>query len=151
MLMSTATERLARKDVPIEQTWDVSDLFPTYEDWSKELEAVQQDVVNVTQYKGKLGGNPKTLFSALESYDTYLGRIVRVGTYVNLRISTDGSDANYQADSIKFASAYANINAKLSFLETELLTISEETLDQFFQDEPKLEVFKKLLNDIMEK
>src|SRR5690625_1708633 len=89
MLMSTATERLTRKDVPIEQTWDVSDLFPTYDDWTKELEAVQQDVINVTQYKGKLGDNAKTLLSALESYDTYLERIVRVGTYANLRISTE--------------------------------------------------------------
>src|SRR5690625_1879763 len=151
MLMSTATERLTRKDVPIEQTWDVSDLFPTYDDWTKELEAVQQDVINVTQYKGKLGDNAKTLLSALESYDTYLERIVRVGTYANLRISTDGSDANYQADAIKFASAYAQINAKLSFLETELLTISESKLNQFYQVEPSLEIFKKMLDDIMEK
>jgi len=149
--MSTATERLTRKDVPIEQTWDVSDLFPTYDDWAKELEAVQQDVINVTQYKGKLGDNAKTLLSALESYDTYLERIVRVGTYANLRISTDGSDANYQADAIKFASAYAQINAKLSFLETELLTISESKLNQFYQVEPSLEIFKKMLDDIMEK
>src|SRR5690625_2943828 len=151
MLMSTATERLTRKDVPIEQTWDVSDLFPTYDDWTKELEAVQQDVINVTQYKGKLGDNAKTLLAALEGYDTYLERLVQVGTYANLRISTDGSDANYQADSIKFASAYANIKAKLSFLETEILTIGKQKLEQFLNEETELEVFKKVLDDIIEK
>lgn len=149
--MSIATERLARKDVPIEQTWDVSDLFPTYEEWTSELEAVQQDIVKVTQYKGKLEDSAETLLAALENYNTYLERIAKVGTYANLRISTDGSDANYQADSIKFAAAYANINAKLSFLETEILTISEKKLEQFLSDEPGLQVFQKLLYDIMEK
>src|SRR5690625_4642240 len=149
--MSTATERLARKDVPIEQTWDVADLFPTYEEWVSELEAVQQDIIKVTQYKGKLGDSAKTLLAALENYNSYLERLVKVGTYANLRISIDGSDANYQADSIKFAAAYATINAKLSFLETEILTISKQQLEQFLSNEPGLKVFQKVLDDIMEK
>src|SRR5690625_1516594 len=146
--MITVSERMTRTDVPVEQTWDVSDLFVTKEDWTNELEAIQRDITMVTQYKGKLSSDATTLFTALKSYDTYLARVVRVGTYANVRISTDGSDASYQTDSITFASAYANINAQLAFLETELLAINEDKLNQFYQDEPGLEVFRKMLDDI---
>src|SRR5690625_2351269 len=66
-------------------------------------------------------------------------------------MSVDGTNATYQSNSIKFAAAFSNIAAQLSFLETELLTIPEDKLASFKETEPRLVTFKKMLDDIIEK
>ncbi|HLR03942.1 MAG TPA: oligoendopeptidase F, partial [Virgibacillus sp.] len=45
----------------------------------------------------------------------------------------------------------ANIGAKLTFIESELLTLAPETIDQFIQEQTGLKTYQKMLHDIMEK
>ncbi|WP_018932882.1 oligoendopeptidase F [Gracilibacillus lacisalsi] len=142
--------RLQRSEVPVEKTWDLSNLFPSHEAWKKELEAIQSDVSEITQYKGKLVSNATTLLNGLTALENYQKRLTYVSTYANLRASTDGSDPANQRDAAKVASALANISAKLSFFQSELLTLSEEDVEQFLQDEEGLVTYKKLLNDTLE-
>src|SRR5699024_8597253 len=119
--MSTATtERMSRNDVPQEETWDLSDLFISRRDWEKELTAVQNDIDTVTQYKGKLGQDAKTLLAAAQAFEAYQKRLIRVATYANLRVSAHGSDPENQADAAKVASAYTNITDKQVYRQSEL-------------------------------
>lgn len=143
--------RLTRSEVPIEETWDLSDLFNSHDEWEKELQAIQEDVSEVTKFKGHLGDDSKTLLSCLDSLENFEKRVIRVATFANLRSSADGSDAENQRDSAKVAAALASIGAKLSFIESELLTISGETLQQFADENDKLKTYEKMLDDILEK
>ncbi|MFD2656777.1 oligoendopeptidase F [Gracilibacillus thailandensis] len=142
--------RLQRSEVPIEKTWDLTDLFPSHEAWEKELEAIQSDVSEITQYKGKLVSNATSLLHGLTAYENFQKRLIHVSTYANLRASTDGSDPANQRDAAKVASALASISAQLSFFQSELLTLSEEKVKQFLQEEEDLVTYKKLLNDTLE-
>ncbi|GAQ19630.1 oligoendopeptidase F, plasmid [Oceanobacillus picturae] len=145
------TTRLKRSEVPTEQTWDLTDLFTTHKNWETELDAVQQDVTNVTAYKGKLGENAATLLSCLETLEAYQQRVIRVATYASLRASADGSDPDNQRDAAKVSATMASIGTKLSFIQSELLTLSDETITQFLQDEPALKTYEKMLQDTLEK
>ncbi|HLR09719.1 MAG TPA: oligoendopeptidase F [Bacillota bacterium] len=150
--MSTATtERMSRNDVPQEETWDLSDLFISRRDWEKELTAVQNDIDTVTQYKGKLGQDAKTLLAAAQAFEAYQKRLIRVATYANLRVSADGSDPENQADAAKVASAFADINAQLAFFESELLRMPKEKIERYIKDEPGLDTYRKMLHDMMDK
>ncbi|HLR73950.1 MAG TPA: oligoendopeptidase F, partial [Virgibacillus sp.] len=144
-------ERLKRSDVPTEQTWDLTDLFTSHEKWEKELQAIQDDVHQVTQYKGKLGTDANTLLQCLTAQEEFQKRVIRVATYANLRSSADGADPDNQRDSAKVAAALAQISASLSFIESELLTISKETLQNFMSENPKLKTYQKMLDDVLEK
>src|SRR5699024_4195723 len=151
-VMSTATtERMSRNDVPQEETWDLSDLFISRRDWEKELTAVQNDIDTVTQYKGKLGQDAKTLLAAAQAFEAYQKRLIRVATYANLRVSADGSDPENQADAAKVASAFADINAQLAFFESELLRMPKEKIERYIKDEPGLDTYRKMLHDMMDK
>ncbi|SFL56866.1 oligopeptidase F. Metallo peptidase. MEROPS family M03B [Gracilibacillus orientalis] len=142
--------RLQRSEVPVEQTWNLTDLFPSDEAWEKELKAVQDDVSQVTQYKGTLVSNATILLQGLTAFENYRKRLIQVGTYAHLRASADGSDPTNQRDAAKFSSAMASISAKLSFIQSELLTLSYEQVEQFLQEEAGLVTFKKLLTDTLE-
>ncbi|WP_047982483.1 oligoendopeptidase F [Ornithinibacillus contaminans] len=149
-MTTTKTKRLLRSEVPEEQKWDLSDLFPTFDAWESELNAVQNDVTEITQYKGKLGNDAATLLNCLTTLESYQQRLVRVGTYASLKSSADGSDPDNQRDAAKISSAMASISAKLSFVQSELLTIPTEKIEQFLNEEKALQSYKKMLDDILE-
>ncbi|GGA73670.1 oligoendopeptidase F [Ornithinibacillus halotolerans] len=150
-MTTTATaKRLLRSEVPEEQKWDLTDLFATFEDWEKELQAVQEDITEVTKFQGKLGNDAKTLLECLQTLEAYEQRLVRVFTYASLKSSADGSDPENQRDSAKVSAAGASIGAKLSFVKSELLALPDGKIEQFLNEEENLKPYSKVLIDILE-
>ncbi|OZU87944.1 oligoendopeptidase F [Virgibacillus indicus] len=150
-MTTAATKRWNRSEVPEDQTWDLRDLFESEATWEAELTAVQNDVNGVAKYKGTLDSTAANLLNCLTELENYQKRVIRVATYASLRSNADGTDPDNQRDMAKVSSALAGIGTKLSFVESELLTISNETIDQFLIDEPKLVTYKKMLGDLLEK
>lgn len=140
-----------RSQVLVDETWDLTDLFLNREQWEEELRRLTKDINQVTKFKGKLDNDAKTLLSAIKAFEDFQIRIQSVGTYAFLKRSADGSDPENQADYAKFAATFAEIGAELSFFESELLTIPEETIKQFIEEERELKVYEKMLNDVLEK
>lgn len=143
--------RNKRSEVAVEQTWAVEDLFSNRNEWEEELHQLREAVKQVTQYKGKLGENAETLLEAIKAFEDFQIRLEAVGTYAFLNRSTDGSDPQHQGDAAKFATIQAEIGAELSFFESELLTITEDKIKQFLEENEALKVYEKMLNDILEK
>lgn len=145
------SNRQYRKDVPVEHTWDLTDLFPDKESWEKALQEAVQEVDQITAFKGKLSESAKTLSAALKTAETYQQKVIHVAVYANLLISADGSDPSNQSAAAKSGAALAAISSKLSFFETELLQLTSSDIEQFIKDEPELETYRKYLFDILEK
>lgn len=142
---------LMRSEVATELTWNLEDLFESEAAWSKELEAVANSVDTVTKYKGRLGENGKILLNCLVAKDALQERMMQVMTYAHLRQSVDGTNPEAQAASAKAGAVLSSIYAKLSFLESELLDLPEETLEKFIGEEPGLAEFQKTLSEAMER
>lgn len=149
--MATKTRRRQRQEVPKENTWKLDDLFVSRADWEVALQEVQKDVINVTQYKGQLGKSASILEDCLTALEQFENKVIHVATYASLRTSADGSDAENQADASRVSSALAETSAKLSFVESELLTISTDTIQQYLDENEALHPYKKMLHDIVEK
>lgn len=149
--MTTKTRRLQRQEVPVENTWKLDDLFASRTDWEAALKEIQQEVTNVTKYKGQLGKSATVLVDCLIALEQFEKKVIHVATYASLRASADGSDAENQGDSARVSSVLAQIGAKLSFVESELLTLSTNTIQQFLDEKEELHPYKKMLHDIVEK
>src|SRR5699024_8152765 len=108
-------------------------------------------ITTVTDFKGKLAQDASGLLACLDTLSAYQERLIRVATYANLRSSADGSDPDNQRDMAKVSAALADIGAKLSFIDSELLTIPEDPIQQFSPPESKLQTYAKTLFDLMEK
>lgn len=146
-----STNRKKRSDVPVEQTWDLTDLFSSTDEWEKAVTNVQEDVEQLLAYKGKLSESADTLANCLNDFEQVQQRMVRVSTYASLQASGDGSDPVNQANAARIASIFASIGAKLSFIEAELLACPAETIEQYLEEKEELQPFKKMLFDILEK
>lgn len=141
---------LLRTEVPVEQTWNLRDLFETEEAWENELEAVQRDLKMVTQYKGRVSENAKSLLSCLVAKDALQERVARVMTYADLQMAVDGTNPVYQANAARVASMLSTVSSSLSFVQSELLALEEETVQAYINEESALKEFQKTLTDILE-
>lgn len=134
-----------------EQTWDLTALFETREDWERELKAVKEDLPKVTQYKGKLGNSAAELLECLEAREKLLERLNLVSMYADLRQSVDHSDSERQKDAAFASDAQSIVNAELAFAETEIIKLPKGKLESFLNEEPGLDPFKKYLSDLQDR
>lgn len=145
-----AEKRLTRSEVPEEMRWKIEDLYASDEAWQAELEALQQNLDSVRKYKGQLN-NHSSLFNCLTAYEALYTTFIHLETYANLRSSEDGTNPVNQGNSARIAGAMATLGSSLAFLESEILSLPEGTIQQFIAEEPRLEVFRNYLQDIIDK
>jgi len=141
---------MTRADVAVEETWNLADLFPSDDAWEAEFKAVSEAIPTVTRFRGRLGDGAKVLLECLEAQEALQLRMTRVGTYISLRASEDGTNPVNQANSARLASMAAKMGAELSFVRSELLALADGTIERYLDSEPGLAVFRRMLEDLLE-
>src|ERR1700710_3072117 len=84
---------LERHQVRLEDTWDLTVLFPTPEEWTAAFRELQQEDPAIEQHRGQLGASAEALREVLELEKALSQRIERLGHYASLKSSEDSSDA----------------------------------------------------------
>ena len=149
--MSAVTpQRLTRAQVPVDQTWRLEDLFASPEEWEKELEAIDRDIVTVTHFKGMLGDGAQVLLDCLNTHEKLAIRLTRAYTYAYLHLQADGTNPVHQEWAQKAAALLAKVQAAVSFIESELLALPPERLAEYFDANPGFEVFRRSIEDLLE-
>ncbi len=142
-------KRYTRKEVPVEQTWNLAHIFPTEQAWEAELEACQRDISTVTQYKGHLGEGAKVLLACLNAVEDLYKRFWKVSSYASYHLSTDGTDPVYQEQAGRVGSAGAALDAGMTFVRTELLSLPDGTVERYLSQEPGLKSLSRFLDLIL--
>ncbi len=146
--MTESTMRVTRQEVPTEETWNVTDLFPTEAAWENALSALLTNVEEIVQCKGTLHTSAETLLQAVQAFEQFQTDIIKVGTYATLQISTDGTNPEHQSKVARLQATLATIQSQIAFLNLEIIDLPANTLEQFLQAEPELHVYKKMFDDI---
>ena len=110
--------RLSRAEVPVETTWDLSDLFASESAWEAEMQAVDHAHQAVSVYQGQLGCGASQLLACLSAEETLYTRLTRVGTFANLRNAQDGTNPLHQAASARVSALFARVGASTSFIDS---------------------------------
>lgn len=123
-----AEQLKARKDVPVELTWDLSHIYAREEDMWADLEKAKALAAELAEsFPGTLN-TPERINACLEKYREFVELTTLCGNYVNLAASVDYSDAALQERDQKVSSIFAECSSRLSFIETEIAQQSEEVL-----------------------
>jgi oligoendopeptidase F len=141
---------LKRSEVPVEQTWDLDDLFVNHEAWEAELLAIQEDISDVTKYKGKISSAANLLLQCLNAQESLYQRVMHVATYANLRLSEDGTNSENQANSSRVGAMIAKVSAALSFIHSEILELPDGTIERYIAEEEGLTSLGKNLLELLE-
>lgn len=138
-----------RAEVPVSQTWNLDDIFPSREAWEAELRAVQSDITSVTQYKGKLGQGAKNLLGCLNAEEALMKRFMSVAAWASLNLSGDGTDPAKQEAAARVASAQASLMAAITFIRSEVLALPDGAVERYAEEEPELKTLRRPLEILL--
>lgn len=135
-----------RKDVPKQETWDLKDLFINDEAFYETLNQVFKSSKEFnSKYKNQLT-NIENVERALKDYEDILVQLDRLYNYPELRVSVDTSNEEAQKVNAKLNTMSGKIAGLLSFVDSEILALSEETLNEL-QEKTNYPHFFKRLHD----
>ncbi len=143
-----AQQILKRSEVPVENTWNLADMFENDDAWLKEYEALKEMPAKIAEYNGKLGESAKTLLAFMRLDDEIGERLGMLYGYANCKGDEDTANGFYQDFRGKAMGTYVAISGAASFSTPEIMSIPEETLDQFYKDEPELETYRRPIYSI---
>ncbi len=119
-----------RKDVAIEETWNLQDLLENDADFEPALAQFVEDAVKFENtYKGTITDAQKVI-DVLTAYEALQVGIVPIGTYASLNIQADRTDEVAQMRAAKFGTAVGKISSSIAFVQSELLALDEAILEE---------------------
>ncbi|HEU5201090.1 MAG TPA: oligoendopeptidase F [Ktedonobacterales bacterium] len=138
-----------RSEVPAEMTWDLESIFPTPEAWEKDFTWVNDELPKLSAYEGKLSDNAQTLYEALD-FDSRLSEVLgRLAVYASMRADEDTANQTNQAREARINMLGAKAGAATAFLTPEILAIPQERLESFLREEPRLELYRHTLDELL--
>ena len=118
----------ARKDVPVNETWDLSLIFATEADFEAAVEKMKAlaDTLEKT-YKNALT-TPESIAECLALYEELEILLYQTTSYTSLAVSVDYTDTEAQQKDAKLSALAAEVESRLSFIESEIADAPEELI-----------------------
>ena len=118
----------ARKDVPVNETWDLSLIFAAEADFEAAVEKAKAlaDTLEIT-YKNALT-TPESIAECLALYEELEILLYQTTSYTSLAVSVDYTDTEAQKKDAKMTALAAEIGSRLSFIESEIADAPEELI-----------------------
>lgn len=140
-----------RNEVSDDLKWDLSRVFKNNQEWEQEYKQVAQEIKNLSKFKGTLAKSGKDLYEGITAILAVNRRLEKVYVYATMSSDVDTSNNHYLGFVAKAQSLANQMSAAIAFVDPEILSIPEETLAKFMQDEPRLENYRHRLEQITQK
>jgi oligoendopeptidase F len=137
-----------RSKIPEKYTWNLAEVYPSDAAWRAAKDRLTADLSQIDAFKGRLGTSAATLADALETISRLDKELSRLYTYAMMLADQDTRQAGPQGmkqEMVQLASAFG---ARASFVEPEVLRLPPGTAERFLGAEPRLAVYRFMLEDI---
>ncbi|HCZ4060731.1 TPA: oligoendopeptidase F [Staphylococcus aureus] len=134
-----------REDVPVSETWDLVDLFKDDQQHYESIDALVQQANQFHHTYATTLNSIEQINTALAELENILIALDRLSNYAELRLSVDTSNIEAQVLSAKLSTTYGKIVSQLSFVESEILELPEEILQQLEESCPYQHYIKQLI------
>ena len=142
-------ERLPkRSEVPEELTWRLEDIYETEEAFEADLRRCTAISGEIAGRKGKAALSAGALLETMKLYEACLTVLYRVYGYAHMKHDQDTADAESQARFGRVQSAEVKVSEDIAFLEPEILSLPEGTLEGYCREVPALLAYEVTLKEI---
>lgn len=137
-----------RSEFSKEYMWNTDTLFKSNEECKKELESIDKDSKKLTEFKGRILDNSKTLLEFLELEEDIEKRIEKAYLYAHISLDVETDNPLYQELEGLAMNVYSNIISLTSFVEPELLKSDYSLVEKYIKEEEKLKRFERTLKKL---
>ncbi|HEX6971754.1 MAG TPA: oligoendopeptidase F [Limnochordia bacterium] len=137
-----------RHEVAEAYRWRLEDLYPDDEAWERDFQSIKEMIPRIEAYRGRLSESGAVLLEALRLQDEVSQKLEKLYVYAHTRRDEDSTNPRYQAVSDRAEGLIVRLNAATAFFVPEIVGLSDETVDRFFQSEPGLSHYRHYIADI---
>ncbi len=149
--MSETKKVPQRSEIAEEFKWNTADIFPSDDAWEAAFAEAQALPPVLAAFAGHLGDSAETLYRYVTESIRIEREFERLFNYANRKYDEDTRVAKYQAMNGRISSLGVQLSSAVSFELPELMAISDEKMEQFYKDEPRLAQFRRHFTVLREK
>lgn len=129
--------------------WDLTDLYPNDAAWTADRAAIQAEIGRLAQLRGTLGRDAGALRAGLQSLSDTYRKTERLYIYASLRADEDLRVAPNQERKQQAQDVFTAMGEATAWVEPEILTVGQATIDRYAAAEPGLAKFRFYLANIL--
>jgi oligoendopeptidase F len=138
-----------RKDVPLEYTWKIEDLFPSVDAWQSEKEAVVGRIAQIGEKTKGWTDSARSMLALLDLIDEIDQRSSRLSSYASHQGDTDMGNNLFQKMEGEIRSILVQLNSKLAFLQPDILSLGADKFSAYLKAEPRLAPYRFNVESIL--
>src|SRR5699024_4375988 len=146
--MAESKQLPKREEVPIEKTWDLTTIFKTDEDWETAYDEAAKEVAKLNEFQVTLADGADQLLNVLETIHAAMRKDENLNVYSNLKNDQDTRNNTYHAMNNRAMTVTTNAVAATSWFDKELLTLPEEKIEKYIEDNKDLELYRHAIQNI---
>ena len=140
---------MKRIEQKVEDTWCLEDMFESDDFWEEEFGRLQRMIFQYEDFEGTLGESADSLLEYLKFNDETNLLMERLYVYANMRYHQDMANSMYQEFAARAQKLMVEISGASAFAEPEILEITTEKINIFFNENPQLETYKRYISEIL--
>jgi oligoendopeptidase F len=140
-----------RARIPEQYKWDLNDVCPSDDAWAEAKRTLTAGLSGISDFGGKLAESPEQLLRCLTLLNTLRKECTRLACYASMKSDLDTRDAKYLAMDQEMGQLGSDLSSLSSYIEPEILRIGADTIERFMKQEPKLEIYRHIFDDILRK
>lgn len=148
--MTEAKQLPQRSEVQEDLTWDLTKIFPNDEAFDQSFEELAEEIKQAKNYQGTLADGPEAFLAAIEYLLNVYRKIEVLYVYSHLKNDQDTANTAYQGLHSRASSLYAQVAEAVAWFEPEVLTLSDEQIWAYFDAEPKLELYRHFVKQMVD-
>ncbi|HEY2630206.1 MAG TPA: M3 family metallopeptidase, partial [Usitatibacter sp.] len=149
VLLATIVGGASAAEVAERDTWKLSDMYANDAAWNADVARTEKDLATFVKCRGKLGSSAKKFRECLDIQADVQQRSAKIATFAQESEAGDSANASFQSMNQKGNVIASKIAEEMAFVAPEILGIGKAKLDTFFKQEPKLAVYRHVVDDIL--
>lgn len=149
--MSEAKKLPKRHEVPENMKWRLEDIYPSVEAWEQDYQWIKETLPKVDAIRGTLGQSAEKLQEGLDTYARLSEILEKLFVYAHMKKDEDNGNTQAQALLDRAQAVLVEGESAASFMVPEILTIPQQTLDQYISSNEGLNIYRQFLHDITRK
>ncbi|EOK96123.1 oligoendopeptidase F [Enterococcus faecium EnGen0155] len=139
-----------REELPENLTWDLTKIFSSDQEFDEKYLELSEELKQSEKHKGTLDQGASQFLNAIEFVLRVYRQTEVIYVYAHLKNDQDTGNTDYQALYARASSLFSKVSEAVSWFEPEILQLSDDQIWQYFKEEPKLEIYRHYIQQIVD-
>lgn len=128
--------------------WNLKDIYPTVDAWQKDKAKIKERMKTISEFKGQLSVSGPKLKEALDTFYQIRKNFIKIYVYASMTSDQDTRESGPQGMKQEIQQIGTDFSKVAAYVDPEILSIPQEKMDSFFKEEPGLETYRQVIDEI---